>query len=86
MWVNLKANNFIKQQEIKRTSSCVYKECLENLKCSVKQTCIFHPILVGIPSVDMSIKDRGGVGGGLPNGQNLLNVTKVICRRSLTSE
>ena len=31
------------------------------------------------------IRTEGGVGGKLLNGQNLLSVTEVICRQSLTS-
>ena len=61
--------------------------------------CIFHLILVGIPSsiLVLSIKNsgvrgknsrvrEGGGGRGVGvflNGQNLLSVTKIICRQSL---
>ena len=59
-----------------------HKKYLQNLKCNnVKKVCIFHLILVGILSIlPLSIKNRGGS----LNGQNLLSVTKVICRQSLT--
>ena len=43
-----------------------YRNYLENLKYNVKEACIFHLILVGIPSSSiLSIKKRGGgeVGG-----------------------
>ena len=43
-----------------------YRKYLENLKYNVKEACIFHLILVGIPlSSILSIKKRGGgeVGG-----------------------
>ena len=55
-----------------------------------QKTCIFHLILLGIPSsLVFFVKNRGvgGEGGGLRgsllNGQNLLSMTKVICWRSL---
>ena len=58
-----------------------HKKCLQNLKYNLKKVCIFHLILVGILSIlPLSIKYRGGS----LNGQNLLSVTKVICRQSLT--
>ena len=38
---------------------------LQNLKNNVRRVCIFHLILVSIPSiVILSIKNRGGLGGG----------------------
>ena len=60
---------------------------------NTKGACILHLILAGILStLILSVKNRGEVvvvvvgGGGvgcLLNGQNPLNVTKVICRQSL---
>ena len=60
---------------------------------NTKGACILHLILAGILStLILSVKNRGevvvvvgggGGGGGLLNGQNPLNVTKVICRQSL---
>ena len=48
--------------------------------------CIFHLILVGIPSsLVLSVKNKG-VGLILLNKQNLLNMIKVISWRSLTSK
>ena len=45
-----------------------YKKHLQNLKYSVKRTCIFHLILVDILSIlILSIKNRGRVGGCLMN-------------------
>ena len=39
------------------------KKYLQKLKCTLKQVCIFHLILLGIPSnLILSIKNRGGVG------------------------
>ena len=64
------------------------KNCDENLlKC--KRGCIFHLIFVGVrpPSIlILSVNNRDGGGGGwvLLNGKNLLSMTKVICRQSLT--
>ena len=43
----------VKQQETKDlvvVSFNFYKKYLQNLKCTVKQACIFHLILLGIPS------------------------------------
>ena len=63
------------------------KKYLQNLKYNAR-ACIFHFILISIVSiVILSVKNRGwgkgGRGGGLLNEQNLLSVTKVICRQSL---
>ena len=61
MSADVKAN--IKQQKIKdvvayRTILC--KNYLQNLKYNVNRGCIFHLILVGIPStLILSIKIRG---------------------------
>ena len=42
-----------------------------------KEACIFHLILVAVPSsLILSVKNRSW---GVLNGQNLLSVTKVIC-------
>ena len=51
------------------------------IKC--KKTCIFHLTLAGILSILMmlSIKNSGQ-GRGFLNGQNPLNMTKVICQQS----
>ena len=49
---------------------------------NVKLACIFHSILLRIPSsLILSITNRGEE--VLRNGQNLLSVTKIICRWSL---
>ena len=81
---DVKAN--IKQQETKDLVAYLtnfYKTYLQNLKYNVKRGCIFHLILVGIPSIlILPVKDRG-VGGGVLNGQNPSSVTKVICRQAL---
>ena len=54
------------------------------MKYNLKGTCIFNLILVGTPSsVTLSVKNRGGGGRDLLNGQNLLSVTKGICQWSL---
>ena len=45
-----------------------------------------HLILVSIPSsLILFVNDRGWSGGVLLNRQNLLSMTKVICRWSLNS-
>ena len=53
----------VKQQELKElvvVSFNFYKKYLENLKCNVKQACIFHLILLGIPSsLILSVKSWG---------------------------
>ena len=57
---------------------------LQNLlKYNVKMACIFHLILLGIFSILILPVKNKEVGACLLNGQNLLNVTKVICRQSL---
>ena len=67
----------------KRSGNCIftkfYKKYYQNLKYNVKTSCIFHLVLVGILSIlILSVKNRGsGWEEGLPNGQNLLSVTKV---------
>ena len=51
------------------------------MKYNVKQVCIFHLILLGIPSnLMLSIKSKKVLKF---NGQNLLSVTKVIYQQSL---
>ena len=53
------------------TCSCFKTSNIYNVK---RQVCIFHLILVGIPSIlILSVKNRGW-GGCLLNGQNFLNV------------
>ena len=84
-----KAN--IKQQEIKDlvVVSCKF---LQEVPSKLETQCnkgvhIFHLFLVGIPSIMiLSVKNRVSGRGwrGLLNRQNLLIVTKVICRQSLT--
>ena len=75
MSADVKAN--IKQQ-IKDLVACLTKEYLQNLKYNIKRGCIFHSILVGTPFVlILSVNNRGGF--FWLNGQNLLNVAKVIC-------
>ena len=63
---------------------------LQNLKHAVKQACVFHVILLDIPS--NSAKNRGRKGGEIVggdfvgyilNGQNPSSVTKVICPQSI---
>ena len=53
----------VKQQDIKElvvASFTIYKKYLQNLTCNVKQTFIFHLILLGIPSSFLlSVKKRG---------------------------
>ena len=53
----------IKNQEIKELVAYLihfYKKYLQNLKYNVKRACIFHLILVGIPSsLILSVKNRG---------------------------
>ena len=52
---------------------------------NVKRACIFHLLLVGIPSVlILSVKNKGS--GGLINGQNLLSMAKFICQQSLIQQ
>ena len=64
-----------------------YKKYPQNLKYNVKEVCIFHLILVGILSIlilSVTLKGTGGGVGCLINEKNLLSVTKVICRQSLS--
>ena len=67
MSADVKAN--IKQQEIKDLVThltILCKKYFQNLKYSVNRGCIFHLILVGIPStLILSIKKGGGLGGGV---------------------
>ena len=56
-----------------------YKKYLQNLKYNVERECIFHLILVGIPSV-LILSVRGW---GFFAQQNLLSMMKVICQQSL---
>ena len=75
MSADVKANI---KQEIKDLVAYLTKEYLQNLKYNIKRGCIFHLILVGIPFVlILSVNNRGGF--FWLNGQNLLNVAKVIC-------
>ena len=75
MSADVKANI---KQEIKDLVAYLTKEYLQNLKYNIKRGCIFHSILVGIPFVlILSVNNRGGF--FWLNGQNLLNVAKVIC-------
>ena len=64
----------------------VYRRSTFKTSNTIKRVCIFHLILVGIPSfLILPIKNRGeGVGFFLLNRQNPLRMTKVICRQSLT--
>ena len=51
----------------------------------MKRPCIFHLVLVGIPSsLVLPVKSKwdGGGWAGLLNRQNPLSVTKVICQCS----
>ena len=61
-----------------------YTKYLQNLKSNVKRKTILHLILVGIPSIFMLFVNNRGVGERLLNRQNLINLTKVIFRQSLT--
>ena len=47
-----------------------------------QKTCIFHVILLGIPSSLVLFIKNGGW-GSLLNERNLLSVTKAVCWRSL---
>ena len=64
MSADVKAN--IKQQEIKDLVTyltILCKKYLQNLKYNVNRECIFHLILVGIPStLILFIKNRGARG------------------------
>ena len=54
-----------------------HKKYLQNLKYNVEQMCIFHLILLGIPS-NLILSIKNGV-WGLLNGQNPLSMAEVIC-------
>ena len=61
-----------------------YKKYLQNWRYNAKLACIFHLILLGIPSsLILYIKNRGD-DFFLLNRQNLLSMTNVICWRSRT--
>ena len=64
MSADVKAN--IKQQEIKYLVAISYiflKELPSKLEIKCKRGCIFHLILVGIPSIFiLSVNNRGNVG------------------------
>ena len=70
------------KQEIKELLAVSYNFTevpSQNLKCNVKEACIFNLILVDIPSsLILSVKNRGKQ-GFLLNSQNLLSMTNVIC-------
>ena len=76
------------KQEMKDLVAASYKFCkkyLQNLKWNVKRACIFHLIMLGIPSIlILSVKKKGMGEGGLLNEKNLLSVIKAICWQSLT--
>ena len=80
----------IKQQEIKDLVAASYKlqiirKSTFKISNKIKRVCIFHLILVGIPSIlILPVKTRGGRGRSLLNRQISLRVTKeVICQHSL---
>ena len=82
MSANVKAN-IAKTTRNKRSDGFSYKfshAVLSKLEVNKKRWCIFHLILVGIPSILIL-----SIGGWGFIGQNLLSVTKVICRQSLKS-
>ena len=56
-----------------------YRKYLQNMKYTATQACIFHLILLDIPS-----NLNKGVGFFLLNRQNPLSLTNVICWQSLT--
>ena len=78
----------IKQQEIKDLVAASYKlqiirKSTFKISNKIKRVCIFHLILVGIPSIlILPIKNRGE-GWSLLNRQISLSVAKVICQHSL---
>ena len=82
MSADVKAN-IAKTTRNKRSGGFSYKfskAIPSKFEVNKKRRCIFHLILVGIPSIFiLSIR------GGAFIGQNLLRVTKVICRQSLKS-
>ena len=69
----VKAN--VKQNETKEL--VVRSTYFQNIKCNVKNTCIFHLTFVGIPSrLDSLVRNREW--GYQLNEQNPRSVTKVI--------
>ena len=70
------------KQEIKELLAVSYNLAevpSQNLKCNVKQACIFNSILVDIPSsLILTVKNRGRQ-GFLLNSQNLLSMTNAVC-------
>ena len=77
--------NLIKITKNKRSSDCILQfvirsSYLQNLKYSVKRTCIFLLILVGILSILILFVKNRGVEGFWLNGHNPLSVMKVTCR------
>ena len=82
MSANVKAN-IAKTTRNKRSDGFSYKfshAVPSKLEVNKKRWCIFHLILVGIPSILIL-----SIGGWGFIGQNLLSVTKAICRQSLKS-
>ena len=86
----------IKQHEIKQLVAIssyhqifIRSIYLRNLKHAVKQACVFHVILLDIPSNSAKNRTRkggemvGGGGGYILNGQNPSSVAKVICPQSI---
>ena len=70
------------QQQKKRTGICILQlftyVLAQNLNYNVRQGCIFHLVLAGIPSsLILSVKNKR-CRGFLLNRKNLLS--KVICR------
>ena len=78
----------IKQQKIKDLVAASYKlkiirRSTFEISNKIKRVCIFHLILVGIPSILIfPVKNRGG-GRSVLNRQISLSVTKVTCQHSL---
>ena len=79
----------VKQQEMKElvgrlALSSFIRSSFKTWNTMYQKTCIFHLILLGIPSsLVLPVKNRKVGGGGLLKGKNPLSVTKVICWRSL---
>ena len=71
----------------KRSSGCILqvfiRSTFKTWKTTLKEKTILHLILVGIPSILMLFVNKRGW-FFLLSRQNLLSVTKVICRHSLT--
>ena len=69
----------IKQQEIKELIAIFcnfFKKVPAKLECTIKQTCIFYLILLGIlPNLILYVKNREW---GIPIRQNLLSVTQKL--------